>query len=144
MNKSLLDTDIFSEILKGIDQTIVTKAVAYKALWGRYTISTITVLEIVKGLHKVQREERIQQFLTGLKTVELLTLNLQSTTLAGRIYADLERIGQTIGRADPMIAAIALHHDLTLITGNMSHYRRIESIGCPIKLEDWREYVGEM
>ena len=144
MIKSLLDTDIFSEILKGIDQTIVTKAVAYKAIWGRYTISAITVLKVIKGLHKVQREERIQQFLAGLTAVELLALDLESATLAGRIYADLERIGQPIGRADPMIAAIALHHDLTLITGNMSHYRRIESIGYPIKLENWRAYVDEV
>ena len=132
------------EILKGIDQAVVTKAVAYRTIWGRYTISAITVIEIVKGLHKVQREERIQQFLAGLAAVELLTLDLQSATLAGRIYADLERAGQPIGRADPMIAAIALHHDLTLITGNMAHYRRIESIGYPIKLENWRESVNEM
>jgi tRNA(fMet)-specific endonuclease VapC len=117
VNKSLLDTDIFSEILKGVDQTVVAKAIAYRTIWGRYTISAITVLEIVKGLHKVQREERIQQLLVGLAAVELLILDLQSATLAGRIYADLERTGQPIGRADPMIAAIALHHDLTLITG---------------------------
>ena len=102
------------------------------------------MLEVIKGLHKVQREERIQQFLARLTAVELLTLDLESATLAGRIYADLERIGQPIGRADPMIAAIALHHDLTLITGNMSHYRRIESIGYPIKLENWRAYVDEV
>ena len=144
MIKSLLDTDIFSEILKGIDRTIVAKAIAYRTIWGRYTISAITVLKVIKGLHKVQREERIQQFLARLTAVELLTLDLESATLAGRIYADLERIGQPIGRADPMIAAIALHHDLTLITGNMSHYRRIESIGYPIKLENWRAYVDEV
>ena len=50
-------------------------------------------MEIVKGFHKLQREDRIAQFLTGLPTVEVLPLDLQSAVLAGRIYADLERTG---------------------------------------------------
>jgi tRNA(fMet)-specific endonuclease VapC len=70
MDRALLDTDIFSEILKGIDATVTTKAVAYRAIWGRYTISTITVMEVVKGLHKMQREDELQRFLAGLSTVE--------------------------------------------------------------------------
>lgn len=139
MDRALLDTDILSEILKGVDRAVVARAVAYRAIWGRYTTSMITVLEIVKGLHKVRREGEVQRFLDGLAVVELLTLDLQSAELAGRIYADLERIGQPIGRADPMIAAIALEHGLTLVTGNLTHYRRIVSLGYEIKLENWRQ-----
>ena len=138
MDKALLDTDILSEILKGVDHTVAARAAAYRAIWGRYTVSTITVVEVVKGLHKVGREDAIQRFLTGLTAVELLTLDLQGAELAGRIYADLERTGQPIGRADPMIAAIALQHGLTLVSGNLSHYRRIESLGYGLKLENWR------
>lgn len=138
MDRALLDTDIFSEILKGIDQTVVAQATAYLTIFGRYTLSTITVLEIVKGLHRIQREDRVQRFLVGLSTVELLTLNLSSAELAGRIYADLERTGQPIGRADPMIAAIALDHDLTLVTGNLSHYQRIQTLDYSLKLDNWR------
>jgi tRNA(fMet)-specific endonuclease VapC len=138
MDKSLLDTDIFSEILKGIDQIVVANATTYLAVFGRYTISTITVIEIIKGLHKIQHKEHIQQFLAGLSGVELLTLNLSSAELAGRIYGDLERIGQPIGRADPMIAAIALDYDLTLVTGNLSHYQRIQNLGYTLKLDNWR------
>ena len=138
MSKALLDTDILSEILKGVNRTVTARAAAYRAVWGRYTVSTITVVEVVKGLHKVGREDAIQRFLAGLSSAELLTLDLQSAELAGRIYADLERTGQPVGRADPMIAAIALQHGLTLVTGNLSHYRRIESLGYAVKLEDWR------
>jgi predicted nucleic acid-binding protein len=58
--------------------------------------------------------------------------------MAGRIYADLERIGQPIGRADPIIAAIALRYDLTLITGNVAHYQRIQTLGYGLKLDNWR------
>ncbi len=138
MDKALIDTDIFSEILKGIDRNVAARARAYHATFGYYTISTISVMEIVKGFHKVQREDRIQKFLTSLSSVELVTLDLQSSELAGRIYADLERTGQPIGRADPMIAAIALKLDLTLITGNVSHYQRIQQLDYSLKIENWR------
>jgi tRNA(fMet)-specific endonuclease VapC len=129
---------MFSEVLKGIDRRVVTQAVAYHAAFRRYTISTITVMEVVKGLHKMQRGERIQQFLDGLTTLELLTFDLQSSVLAGRMYADLERVGQPIGRADPMIAAIALQRGLTLVTGNIDHYQRIRALGYSLKFENWR------
>jgi len=138
LDKALIDTDIFSEILKGIDSHVVAQAVAYRAILGRYTISTITVLEVVKGLHKIQREDRIEQFLDGLVTVDVLTLDVQSAELAGRIYADLERTGQPIGRADPIIAAIALRHGLTLVTGNQAHYQRIQNLGYQLYLDNWR------
>ena len=38
-----------------------------------------------------------------------------------------------------MIAAIALQNHLTLVTGNLSHYRRIVTLGYKIQLEDWRQ-----
>jgi len=97
VSRSLLDTDIFSEILKGIDQRVATRATTYKAEFGCYTISTITVMEIVKGLHKVRREEQIEKFLNGLPSIEILTLDTRSSEIAGRVCADLERSGQKKG-----------------------------------------------
>ena len=138
MDKALLDTDIFSEVLKGIDQRVVTRAIAYRSVFGRYMLSVITVMEIVKGFHKLHREDRIERFLRGLQSAELLTLDSQSAEIAGRIYADLERVGQSIGRADPMVAAIALRHSLTLTTGNVSHFQRIQALGYDLKLDNWR------
>ena len=138
MDKALLDTDIFSEILKAVNQHVLAKATSYRNTFGYYTISVITVVEIVKGLHKLRREDLTQQFLARLPSAELLTLDLQSAELAGRIYGDLERLGQPIGRADPMIAAIALRHGLTLVTGNLSHYQRIQALGHSLKLDNWR------
>lgn len=121
-----------------MDLHVIAKEIAYIAIFGQFTTSVITITEIVKGLHKIHREDRIQQFMAGLSDVELLTFDVNSAELAGRIYADLEGTGQTIGRADAMIAAIALHHDLTLVTGNLSHYRRIQSLGYNLKLDNWR------
>lgn len=138
MDKSLLDTDIFSEVLKGVDPQVVARATAYRAAFAYYTISAITVLEVVKGFRKLQREDRIQEFLSKLPNIEILTLDVRSSELAGRIYADLERSGQGIGRADPIVAAIAFRHSLTLVTGNMAHYQRIQALGYALKLDNWR------
>jgi len=96
LDRAILDTDIFSEVLKGIDPHVVAQATAYRTIFGRYTVSTITILEIVKGLHKVQREDRIQQFLAGLTTIDILTLDVQSAELAGRIYADRSAPGSLL------------------------------------------------
>ncbi len=95
-------------------------------------------MEIVKGFHKVRSEEGICRFLREISSAEILTLNLRIAELAGRIYADLERKGQTIGRADPMIASIALENNLVLTTGNTDHYRRIQILNYPLKLDNWK------
>ena len=138
MNRALLDTDIFSEVLKGVDRQVVARAREYISTFSRYTISVITVAEVIKGFHKLGREDRIRQFLGDLAGLEILPLDVQGAQLAGRIYADLERTGQPIGRADPMIAAIAVQHNLTLVTGNTAHYQRVEELGYHLTLDNWR------
>jgi tRNA(fMet)-specific endonuclease VapC len=138
MEKTLLDTDIFSEVLKKKHPQVVATATRYREQFGQYTISTITVLEIVKGFHKVDREDDIQRFLTQLATAEIVTLTMESAELAGRIYADLKRKGQPIGRADPMIAAITIEQQLVLATGNERHYQRIQEAGYDLKLTNWK------
>jgi tRNA(fMet)-specific endonuclease VapC len=135
-NKTLLDTDIFSEVLKAKDPQVVARASAYHAHFGHYTIASVTVMEVVKGLHKLQQPDRLTQFLSRLSAIEVLGLDTAAAELAGRIYADLERTGQTIGRADPMIAAIALQNGLVLATGNFEHYQRIQALGYALRIDN--------
>jgi tRNA(fMet)-specific endonuclease VapC len=59
--------------------------------------------------------------------------------LAGAIYAELERSGQPIGRADPLIAATASAHHLTLVTGNVAHYARVPELAFPLDFANWRD-----
>ena len=138
MDRSLLDTDILSEIFKGRDPNVRARAAAYRTFFGHYTTSVLTVVEIVKGFHKSRRQDRLQAFLATLADEEVLLLDLTSAETAGRIHADLELAGQPLGRIDPMISAIAMHHGLTLVTGNESHYRYIQQLGYPLKLDNWR------
>ena len=138
MDSSLLDTDILSEVFKGRDSNVRARAAEYREYYGHYTTSMLTVLEIVKGFHKSRREDRIQAFLATLPSEEVLTLDLASAEMAGRIHADLELAGRPLGRIDPMIAAIAIRHGLTLVTGNEAHYEHVQQLGYSLKLDNWR------
>jgi tRNA(fMet)-specific endonuclease VapC len=138
MDKALLDTDIFSEITRRRNPNVVAASAACLAVFGHHTISVLTVVEIVKGFHRHRQEPQIQRFLNLLPQAEVLPLDVTSAELAGRIVGDLERTGQPIGRADPLIAAIAWQHDLTLVTGNQAHFQRIQALGYALKLANWR------
>jgi predicted nucleic acid-binding protein len=98
MSKVLLDTDILSEILKGKSAVVTAKAGTYLAQQGCFTTSAITVAEIVYGFRRVGREDRVAQFEASLDTAEVLALDDAAARLAGRINADLERVGRVSGR----------------------------------------------
>lgn len=138
MNKALLDTDIFSEITKGINPTVAAQARAYRQAFSRYTISAITFMEAVRGYQKKQASKQLQSFLAAIGSEEVIPFGQADAELAGRIAGELERIGQPIGMADPMIAAIALKHGLKLVTGNTAHFQRVQQLGYPLTLANWR------
>lgn len=51
----------------------------------------------------------------------------------GQIKANLEERGCRIADADIIIAATALESGITLVTGNLKHFSRVDGI----KLENW-------
>ncbi len=138
MNKALLDTDTYSEILKAINPIIAQNAATYRQAHGVLSVSSITVMQIVYGFQRVQNARRLQDFLTAVAVEEVLEFERNAAELAGRIAGDLDRTGQIIGKADPMIAAVALQHGLELVTGNTTHYQRIQQLGYPLTLVNWR------
>jgi len=138
VGKALLDTDIFSEVLKGIDRGVAVKAESYLRSFGAFTLSVISIMEVVQGFQRRQDEQRVQEFLARLPTLEVLTFGIEDAQLSGRIYGDLRRTGQPIGANDPMIAATAIRQGLTLVTGNTDHFQRIKNLGYPLTLDNWR------
>jgi predicted nucleic acid-binding protein len=139
MNKTLLDTDIYSEILRAANPTVVANASAYRQSHRVLTVSVITIMEMVKGFQQAQRPQKITDLLSYVVAEDVLHFGQPAAELAGRIWGDLDRTGQPIGFADPMIAAIALTHGLELATGNTSHYQRIQQLGYPLTLVNWRQ-----
>ena len=137
--RTLLDTDIWSEILKAKNPTVAERARLYHAELGRYTISVITVMEVVYGYSRVGRDDRIRQFLALLARAEVLWLDPTVAELAGRIRSDLEHLGNKLMFEDTLIAATALRYGLPLATGNTRHFVKIQEAGYPLVLENWRD-----
>jgi tRNA(fMet)-specific endonuclease VapC len=138
LNKAILDTDIFSEVVKGVDQTVAANAKTYRRAFGHYTVAAVTVMEIVQGYQQKQAVRQLQAFLAALPSQEVLSFDETDAELAGRIAGELERVGRPIGTADSMIAAIALRHQLELVTGNTTHFQRVQQLGYPLVLSNWR------
>ena len=139
MNRALLDTDTLSEIGKGKESGDQRKAKTYRKAFGYYSFSAITVVEIVRVYQKAQDFQRMHAFIASIASEEIFPLVTSAAELAGRITGDLDRIGQPIGRADPTIAAIAINQGLELVTGNTAHYQRIQQLGYPLTLVNWRQ-----
>src|SRR5215831_20151469 len=57
----------------------------------------------------------------------------QSAEIYGRIRTQLSAQGALIGPNDLLIAAIAVAHDLTLVTHNIREFSRVEGL----RIEDW-------
>jgi tRNA(fMet)-specific endonuclease VapC len=138
LNKAIIDTDIFSEITKCVNQTVAAHASAYRTAFPRYTISSVTYMEVIRGYQRKQAFRQLQSFLAAIVSEEVLAFGQAAAELAGKIAGELEHVGRPIGVTDPMIAAIAIEHGLELVTGNTTHFQRIQQLGYPLTLINWR------
>lgn len=64
---------------------------------------------------------------------KLFNFHSLAAEMYGRIRTDLEKAGQPIGPNDLLIAAIALAHNLTLVTHNTRECCRVDNL----QIADW-------
>jgi tRNA(fMet)-specific endonuclease VapC len=138
LSRVLLDTDIYSEVIKAINPTVTQNAIAYRQANGVLTLSVVTMMEIVRGFQQNQSVRRLNDFLTAVASEDVLIFDQPAAELAGRIEGELVRTGRPIGMADTMIAAIALTQGLELATGNTTHFQRVQQLGYPLTIVNWR------
>ncbi len=84
MDKALLDTDIFSEVLKKRDRAVSGRAREYLAHYGRFTLSAATVMEVVSGLCRLDAHKQLELFLRTLAEADVLHIDDDIAILAGR------------------------------------------------------------
>jgi predicted nucleic acid-binding protein len=79
---------------------------------------TISVIEVYSGMRPEESEitETCLQPLTYLHVTQSIAIR------AGLLRYEWARRGHTLSLADVTIAAVALHHGLTLITDNRKHF----------------------
>lgn len=130
----LFDTDTVSNVLKPRPSEALLARLGRTPALEQF-ISTITIAEIVYG---AMRSDHAEQHLQSLKSVLLPSLQIVAFDTAaayeaGRIRAELERGGQPLSFTDIQIAAIAIAHDMLLVTGNIRHFQRINRL----RVENW-------
>ncbi len=130
----LFDTDTITNIVKPRPSQNLLAKLANVSKDQQY-ISTITISEIVYGAEKSQRPE---YHLNNLESILLPAVNIvgfdtKAAYVCGRIRAELEIRGTPLDLADLEIASIAIANNLTLITNNVRHFKRIPLL----QFENW-------
>ncbi len=131
--RSLWDTDVMSEHLKGKNPHVVRRATVYLSQHKRTTFSLITRFEILRGLKARNATHLLTQFEVVCQSAQILLITDDIIVLAADLWAALRRRGQLIDDSDVLIAATALHHSLPVATGNVAHFSRIPGL----TVEDW-------
>jgi len=124
---SLLDTDILVDFFQG--RSDVVRIVNGLTDRGDAAISAVTLGEVLEGIlfgrDPSSAEDRFGQW---LQVVTVLPVDEAVARHFAQIRGDLRRVGMLIPDADLLIAATALHHDLTLVTRNRRHFARVPGI----------------
>lgn len=128
MAVSLLDTDMLSEVLKQKHAAAVQKARSYFATHQHFTFSSMTRYEVVRGLKAKGAVKQLQRFLTFCRQSLILPITDNILDRAAELWVTADRSGLPKRDADLIIAATAVLHGLTLVTGNTSHFSWINGL----------------
>lgn len=128
--KYLIDTNIASFAIRGIagvkDRLVESKP-------SEISISTVSESELWFGVRKKKSKKLEKSVENFLKPINKTGFSSEAAKIYGDLYAKLESKGMSIGICDTMIAAIAIEHELILVTDNVRHLKRIKNL----KVENW-------
>lgn len=128
----LLDTDTLSAVLRR-NPILAAKERAYLRVHHRFTFSTITRYEILRGFKAKNATSQLAAFDRFCAANTIVPLADSIIIQAAEIYADLYRRGELIGDADILIAATALVEGYGVVTNNERHFGRITGLN----IENW-------
>ncbi|WP_305046221.1 type II toxin-antitoxin system VapC family toxin [Geoalkalibacter sp.] len=130
----LFDTDIITHVFMKNPSSKLLAKLAETPRQDQH-ISTITLSEIVYGAWKSAQPKRHLDNLEKvlLPAVNIVTFDAKAAYVCGAVRARLEREGNPLAPADLEIAAIAIANDLTLVSGNLRHFARIQEL----RVENW-------
>ena len=133
----LLDTDILSNLMRRAPSTTLIAKLASVPVEQQFT-SSITLGELVYGARRATgRTAFFLEQLDSLVTAHLpiLPFDALAANRYGDLRAQLEAQGTPLDDADLRIASIALARGLTVVSGNVRHFRRVPEL----LVENWLE-----
>lgn len=103
---------------------------------GTLATSAIVTHELYFGAYRSQKVEfNLETLRLLFADLVVLDLDREDARIAGEIRAALARQGMPIGPYDVLIAGQAKARGLTLVTNNLSEFRRVDGLS----LEDWTQ-----
>lgn len=130
----LLDTCVLSDFVKGDIKTIHHITSCSPA---ELNISALTVMEIEYGVLLVpgKKSIAIKEVISDLiESIKIIPFSKEIAIEAALIRANLRKEGQPIGSYDVLIAATAVHANLTMVTANIGEFKRINKL----EIQNWR------
>lgn len=121
----LIDSDVLINFLKGEKGAVKT---INKLQSQPFYISIISVGEIFEGLLEIKNKKKLVQFKELLKTVTVINIDYIIIEKFANIRKSLRQKGLLIDNFDLLIAATCLTRNLTLITNNIFHFKRIPGL----------------
>ncbi len=131
--KKLLDTDTCISILRGVSAVVER---ASQDVPDDLAYSSVTRYELLHGAARCPEPRReaeaakVKRFLGMLHEVPF---DSGAADRAAEIRAGLEAKGTPIGPMDLLIAATALANEMTLVSGNLREFKRVETL----RVETW-------
>ena len=120
-----IDTNRLTDLLRG-DARLAERLGACDEVW----VPLVVLGEIKAGFHggtQRHRNEALLQRFLAKATVSVLLPGRETAEHYARIFVQLKRAGTPVPDNDLWIAALALEHDLTLITRDR-HFDRISQL----------------
>lgn len=123
--KYLIDTDVVIDYLRA---KLELKKDFLESGAG---ISVITLGELVYGAYKSNSPQHtIKVALSFIResNLQIIDLNQESIFNFGQLKANLEIKGERLEDFDLLIAATAIANNLTLVTRNIKHFKRMKGL----------------
>ena len=126
----LLDTTAFSAAMSR-DKTLLNLLEQHQP--GDIVTAPPVVAEIQYGLERLDKASRKHSILSRerdrwLSVIAVLPWSSEASQRFGEFKANLERRGLLIDDFDIAIASIAVANGCAVITANLNHFRRIDSL----------------
>jgi len=126
MLRYLLDANICIYVIKRRPESLLDR---FNENASHLGISTVTLAELLHGAEKSSQPQRtlsvVEDFCSRL---DVLDYGIKAAQHYGQIRAVLERRGTPIGVNDLHIAAHARSEGLTLVSNNLSEFKRVEGL----------------
>lgn len=128
----LLDTNVCIRLLNGRAPHVVRRLQQHSPM--DVALCSVVKADLIYGAYRSNRvAENLRLLERFFAPFASLPFDDRCADVYGRVRADLARAGVLIGPNDTMIAAIAVAHNLTLVTANTQEFERV--IGLAV--ENW-------